>query len=184
MDASQAEDVGQAPPTSRKSERASKKPYMPRTRNAAGQTARKCPASPCSPAMDEAGAETTLLSGPHEQTEGRGLITPGDREEDTSSEETNLKTPFLGDSVEARFQDDNTYEKIPLLASSTYKPEAKVLLQEQTTHDEDIDLRADRRLPLLGLCHNTLTPARTQRPGLSQHTDPSKNTKARAVRTH
>ena len=157
MDVSQAEDMGQASPTSQKSERALKKPYMPRTRNAAGQTARKRPASPCSPAADQAGAETTLLSGPHEQTEVKGLITPGDCGEGTSSEETNLKTPFLGDSeetgVKAKFQDDNTPEKTPLLVSSTNKPEATVLLRGQATHDEDIDLGAGRRLPLLGLCH-------------------------------
>ena len=166
MDANQAEDVGQASPTSQKSERASKKkPYMPRTRNAAGQTVRKRPASPCSPAADEAGAETTLLSGPHEQTEVKGLITPGDCGEGTSSEETNLNTPFLGDSeetgVKAKFQDDNTPEKTPLLVSSTNKPEAKVLLRQQATHDEDIDLAVGRRLHLLGLCPNTLTPAGT-----------------------
>ena len=168
MDASQAEDMGQASPTSRKSERASKKKlYMPRTRNAAGQTVRKRPASPCSAAADEAGAETTLLSGPHEQTEVKGLITPGDCGEGTSSEETNLNTPFLGDSeetgVKAKFQDDNTPEKTPLLVSSTNKPEAKVLLRGQATHDEDIDLAVGRRLLLPGLCPNTLTPAGTLR---------------------
>ena len=37
----------------------------------------------------------------------------------------------------------------------------------------------------LGLgCHNILTPARTPRLGLSQHTDTSKNTKTWAVTTH
>ena len=119
MDASQAEDVGQDSLTSQKSERALKKP---RTRNAAGQTVRKRPASPCSPAVDEAGAEAILLSGPHEQSEVKGLITPSDCGEGTSSEETNL-----GDSeetgVKAKFQDDNTHEKTPLLVSSTNKPE-------------------------------------------------------------
>ena len=39
--------------------------------------------------------------------------------------------------------------------------------------------------PCLGLdCHNTPTPARTPRLGLSQHTDTSKNTKAWTVTTH
>ena len=38
-------------------------------------------------------------------------------------------------------------------------------------------------LPCLD-CHNTLTPARTPRLGLSQHTDTSKNTKAWTVTTH
>ena len=33
-------------------------------------------------------------------------------------------------------------------------------------------------------CHNTLTPARTPRLGLSQHTDTSKNTKVWTVTTH
>lgn len=142
MDASQAEDVGQDSLTSQKSERALKKP---RTRNAAGQTVRKRLASPCSPAVDEAGAEAILLSGPHEQTEVKGLITPSDCGEGTSSEETNLKTPFLGDSeetgVKAKFQDDNTHEKTPLLVSSTNKPEATVLFPEQTTNDEGHEIR-------------------------------------------
>ena len=39
-------------------------------------------------------------------------------------------------------------------------------------------------LPSLGLCHNTLTTARTPKLGLSQHTDTSKNAKAWAVSQH